>query len=121
MNSTTSRRSRTARRAARNTGDRVAQAVRNSLNLSDLRVRVRRGPERGCWQAQLQLGPGRSEWLGLNPAAVAVIKKITLLPPRLLGKFRLAYDSLKTSQSRDAGRRNSAHSERRERTADDLS
>ena len=73
---------------------RVAQAVRNSLNLPELQVEVRRGPERSCWQVCLQQGKERSEWLTVNVGAVAVIKKVTLLPPMLLGQFRLAYDAI---------------------------
>ena len=73
---------------------RVAQAVRNSLNLPELQVQVRRGPERSCWQVRLRQGKERSEWLTMNAGAVAVIKKVTLLPPMLLGQFRLAYDAI---------------------------
>ena len=74
--------------------DRIAQAVRNSLNLPKLRVEARRGLERGSWQVRLKLGKECSEWLTLNAGACAVIGKVSLLPPMLLGHFRLAYDSI---------------------------
>jgi hypothetical protein len=87
-----------SRPAARLAGP-IALAVRNSLNLPRLRVEARRGPERGAWQVRLQQGQERSEWLTLNAAAVAVIKKVSLLPPKLLGQFRLAYDAIRASDS----------------------
>lgn len=72
----------------------VIRAVRRSLNLPRLRVAARPGPERGCWQVCLSRGGRCSSWLTLPPSAVAVIRKVELLPPRLLGVFRLAYDAL---------------------------
>jgi hypothetical protein len=72
----------------------IAQAVRNSLNLPRLRVNARRGRASGNWMVSLQQGRFHSEWLELNPASVAIVKKVGLLPPILLGTFRLAYDAL---------------------------
>ena len=73
---------------------RLTQAVRNSLNLPELQVQVRRSRERGSWRVCLRQGRAQSAWLALDSGAVAVIKKIGLLPPRLLGHFRLAYDGI---------------------------
>ena len=73
---------------------RLTQAVRNSLNLPELQVQVRRSRERGCWLVCLRQGRAQSDWLTLDASAVAIIRKIALLPPRLLGHFRLAYDEI---------------------------
>lgn len=91
--------SRLARRRPAGLEARVAQAVRNSLNLPELHVQVRRGPERGCWQVRLKQDKERSEWLTMNAGVVAVIKKISLLPPMLLGQFRLAYDTINNKET----------------------
>jgi hypothetical protein len=72
----------------------VVQAVRNSLNLPRLQVQVRRGNESGCRLVCLKQGRSHSEWLELNSASIAIVRKVGLLPPRLLGVFRLAYDGL---------------------------
>src|SRR5438477_12053264 len=81
----------------------VAQAVRNSLNLPRLRVEVRRSTARhntaGCWMVSLKQRGSRSEWLELDTTAIAVARKVGLLPPRLLGMFRLAYDAMNNRQS----------------------
>ena len=74
---------------------RLAKAVRNSLNLPRLGVEVRRSKLPGCWMVCLRRNRSRSEWLELDRASVAVARKVELLPPRLLGVFRLAYDAIK--------------------------
>jgi hypothetical protein len=107
MNSPATALRRRARSATPGIPDRIAQAVRNSLNLPGLNVEARRGRERGCWQVRLKQGADRSEWLTLNAAAVGVIRKLALLPPMLLGQFRLAYDAIRPC----------GHSERSEETA----
>ena len=75
--------------------------MRNSLNLPGLAVRVRPSLQRGTWRVCLEKAGKASDWLMLNPSAVAVTEKVSLLPPRLLGIFRLAYDSLQ--EPRDEG------------------
>ena len=74
--------------------DRLAQAVRNSLNLPRLRVRVRQSKTRRTWLFRLEYRRASSEWLELNARAVAIMKKVGLLPPLYLGIFRLAYAAL---------------------------
>jgi len=74
--------------------DKLAQAVRNSLNLPRLRVRMRQNKSRRTWLFQLQHRHAGSEWLELNAGAVAIMKKVGLLPPLYLGIFRLAYAAL---------------------------
>ena len=76
--------------------DRVAQAVRNSLNLPKLKVEARRGPGRGSWQVRMKQGRECSAWLTLHAGAVEVIRKVALLPPMLHGQFRVAYDAIRT-------------------------
>ena len=78
--------------------EQIAQAVRNSLNLPRLGVEVRRALEPGSWRVRLKRGRNASEWLTLPPPAVNVIKKVRLVPPRLLGQFRLAFDAIKVSK-----------------------
>ncbi|HWP85329.1 MAG TPA: hypothetical protein VNN17_09080 [Terriglobia bacterium] len=77
----------------------LAQAVRNSLNLPHLRVLARPGREPGSWQVRVGNGSAQSEWITLPPGAVAVAKKVALLPPRLLGHFRLAYAALRAAET----------------------
>jgi hypothetical protein len=74
--------------------DKLAQAVRNSLNLPRLRVRVRQNKSRRTWSFRLEHRYASSEWLELNASAVAIMKKVGLLPPLHLGIFRLAYAAL---------------------------
>jgi hypothetical protein len=75
----------------------LAQAVRNSLNLPTLTVRARYSEARGVWLVRLVNGSASSEWLELDAKAVAVAASVGVLPPRLLGIFRLAYDALKNA------------------------
>ena len=77
---------------------RLAQAVRNSLNLPRLRVRVRRNPARRSWSFCLEQGRAHSEWMELDARSAAVMKKVGLLPPIHLGLFRLAYDALQRKE-----------------------
>jgi hypothetical protein len=85
-------------------GERLAQAVRNSLNLPRLRVRVRHNKAHNrahrAWSFRLEQGRASSEWLDLNAGAVAVMKKVGLLPPLHLGVFRLAYAALQDAVPR---------------------
>lgn len=83
--------------------ERLAQAVRNSLNLPALQVRVRPHPSRGSWCFLLEEGRARSEWVELDSGAVAVMRKVGLVPPLHLGTFRLAYAAL---QNKKSGARN---------------
>jgi hypothetical protein len=73
----------------------IVQAIRNSLNLPTLAVRARPSKARGVWLVRLVSGGRTTGWLELDMKAVAVAAAVGLLPPRLLGIFRLAYDSLK--------------------------
>jgi hypothetical protein len=75
--------------------DRLARAVRHALNLPRLRVEARRSAALKRWQVRLGSGARRSEWIGLDAGATAVMLKLGLLPPKLLGTFRLAYDSIR--------------------------
>ena len=79
--------------------EKMAQAVRNSLNLPRLQVLVRRNPSRKTWSFRLKRGRAISDWLELDAGSVAVMKKVGLLPPLHLGTFRLAYDELKNKES----------------------
>ena len=74
--------------------DKLAQAVRNSLNLPRLRVQVRQNKSRRTWSFRLEHRHASSEWLELNAGAVAIMKQVELLPPSHLGVFRLAYAAL---------------------------
>jgi hypothetical protein len=71
----------------------LAAAVRKSLNLPDLEVGVRRTGER--WLFQLHLKGAASEWLELGPDDIRVMNQLGLLPALHLGMFRVAYAGLR--------------------------
>ena len=73
----------------------LAQAVRNSLNLPDLRVAVRQNKSRRSWSFCLKENGACSDWLELDAGSIEVMKKIGLLPAIHLGVFRIAYDLLR--------------------------
>ena len=73
----------------------LAQAVRNSLNLPELKVDVRRIPTRRAWRFRLHKGSASSGWIELNDGAAAIMKKLGLLPALHLGTFRVAYQELR--------------------------
>jgi len=76
--------------------DQLARAVRNSLNLPRLRMDARRSGALKCWQVRLRRGVRASDWISLDAQTAAVMTKLGLVPPRHLGTFRLAYDSIKS-------------------------
>jgi hypothetical protein len=87
------------RRVGNSMEKRLVEAVRNSLNLPRLRVRARHSARRDCWLVRLEQGRSCSDWLELNSPAVAVVRKVGLLPPKKLGLFRLAYAALYNRKS----------------------
>ena len=72
----------------------LAQAVRDSLNLPGLRVAVRQNKSRRSWSVSLKENNACSDWLELDAGSVEVVKKIGLLPAVHLGIFRITYDLL---------------------------
>ena len=92
-------RPRQRNRARYETEKKLAQAVRNSLNLPRLRVRVGRSKPRRSWRIRLEQGRTRSPWVELDSRAVAVMKKVGLVPPLHLGTLRLAYAALEIQKS----------------------
>lgn len=73
----------------------LAQAVRNSLNLPELKVDVRRIKTRRAWRFRLHKDSARSGWIELDDGAAAIMKKLGLLPALHLGTFRVAYQELR--------------------------
>jgi len=73
----------------------LAAAVRNSLNLPDLKVSVRKGARN--WKFQLQSEGASSAWLDLEEDDIRVMKQLGLLPALHLGMFRVAYHALRRS------------------------
>ena len=73
----------------------LAQAVRNSLNLPDLKVDVRRIKTRRAWRFRVHKDAVCSGWIELNDGAAAIMKKLGLLPALHLGTFRVAYQELR--------------------------
>lgn len=73
----------------------LAQAVRNSLNLPDLRVSVRRNRTRRTWSFRLHKDSVASGWIELDAGAIEIMKKLGLLPALHLGTFRVAYQELR--------------------------
>ena len=78
----------------------LAQAVRNSLNLPGLRVAVRQNKSRRSWSFRLKENGDCSDWLELDAGSVEVMKKIGLLPAIHLGIFRITYDLLQRAGGR---------------------
>ena len=87
--------------------DKLALAVRNSLNLPDLEVSVRRSKSHPSWRFCLHKDGVSSEWLELDTDSIRVMKEIGLLPALHLGTFRVAYAALRRLaegvQSRKSG------------------
>ena len=73
----------------------LAQAVRNSLNLPDLQVSVRRSKTHRTWSFRLHKDSASSGWIELDAGAIAIMKKLGLLPALHLGTFRVAYQELR--------------------------
>ena len=73
----------------------LAQAVRNSLNLPDLHVSVRRNKTRQTWSFRLHKDSASSGWIELNAGAIEIMKKLGLLPALHLGTFRVSYQELR--------------------------
>ena len=73
----------------------LAQAVRNSLNLPDLQVSVRRSKAHRTWSFRLHKDSASSGWIELNAGAIEIMKKLGLLPALHLGTFRVAYQELR--------------------------
>ena len=73
----------------------LAQAVRNSLNLPELKVDVRRIKTRRAWRFRVHKDAMCSGWIELDDGAAAIMKKLGLLPALHLGTFRVAYQELR--------------------------
>jgi hypothetical protein len=73
----------------------LAQAVRNSLNLPDLKVDVRRIKSHNAWGFRLHKGSAASGWIELNDDAARIMEELALLPALYLGTFRVAYQELR--------------------------
>lgn len=80
--------------------EKLAAAVRKSLNLPALKVNVRRSGSR--WLFQLRLEGASSEWLELASDDIRVMKQLGLLPALHLGKFRVAYAALRCARGTSA-------------------
>ena len=70
----------------------IAAAVRRSLNMPRLRVEARRVRSSTCdgWRVTLHERRRASEAVLLDAPAIAVIKKIGLVPPEYHGDLRIA-------------------------------
>ena len=75
--------------------DKLAMAVRNSLNLPNLEVSVRRSKSHPSWRFRLHKDGVSSELLELDADCIRVMKEIGLLPALHLGTFRVAYAALR--------------------------
>ena len=73
----------------------LAQAVRNSLNLPDLKLDVRRNKVRRTWSFRLHKDSASSAWIELDAGATEIMKTLALLPALHLGTFRVAYQELR--------------------------
>ena len=73
----------------------LTQAVRNSLNLPEIKVDVRRIPARRAWRFRLHKDSVSSGWIELDDGAAAIMKELGLLPALHLGTFRVAYQELR--------------------------
>jgi hypothetical protein len=73
----------------------LAQAVRNSLNLPQLKVDVRRIAKRRAWCFRLHKDSASSGWIELDDGAAAIMKQLGILPALHLGTFRVAYQELR--------------------------
>jgi len=75
--------------------ERLALAVRNSLNLPDLKVSVRPGKSHGSRRFRLRHESASSDWLELDAESIRIMKEVGLLPALHLGTFRVAYAQLR--------------------------
>ena len=75
--------------------EKLAQAVRNSLNLPRLKVSVRPGKPRRNWGFRLHHEGVSSDWLELDGESIRIMKQVGLLPALHLGTFRIAYAALR--------------------------
>ena len=75
--------------------EKLAQAVRNSLNLPDLKVSVRSGKPRRTWRSRLHHEGASSDWLELDGESIRIMKEVGVLPALHLGTFRVAYAALR--------------------------
>ena len=82
----------------------LAQAVRNSLNLPNLKVSARRNVDRRTWSFRLHKDGASTDWLELDAGAIAIMKKLGLLPALHLGTFRVAYMGLRNATEKKAAR-----------------
>jgi hypothetical protein len=73
----------------------LAQAVRNSLNLPELKLDVRRVKNRKAWRFRLHKGSFASSWIELNDEMSRIMRDLKLLPALYLGTFRVAYQELR--------------------------
>lgn len=76
--------------------EKLAAAVRKSLNLPDLKVNVRKTPRN--WLFRLHSEGASSEWLELGPDDIRVMKQLGLVPALHLGMFRVAYVGLRRAK-----------------------
>ena len=82
----------------------LAQAVRNSLNLPDLKMDVRRNKVRRTWSFRLHKDSASSAWIELDAGATEIMKTLGLLPALHLGTFRVAYQELRiATEKRNRG------------------
>ncbi len=83
----------------------LAQAVRNSLNLPQLKVDVRRTKTRRAWRFRLHKDSVASGWIELNDGAARIMQDLAILPALYLGTFRVAYQELRElTEARDRGK-----------------
>ena len=69
--------------------------MRNSMNLPELKVDVRRIPARRAWRFRLHKDLVSSGWIELDDGAAVIMKELGLLPALHLGTFRVAYQELR--------------------------
>ena len=97
--------------------EKLAQAVRNSLNLPRLRVSVRRNPLSRTWGFCLHKNRKSSDWLALDAGSIAIMKQFGLLPALHLGTFRVAYDLLRRATESEGKQKSAGRSQNRVRKA----
>ena len=75
--------------------EQLVTAVRNSLNLPDLKVSARPSKLQRTWRFRLHHAGASSDWIELDEDSIRVMKQIGLLPALHLGVFRIAYAALR--------------------------
>jgi hypothetical protein len=78
--------------------EKLALAVRNSLNLPELKVSVRSGKSHRNWGFRLHHEGASSDWLELDAESIRIMKEVGLLPALHLGTFRVAYAALRRAR-----------------------